>query len=440
MNPNHFEREIENYIHGKEGLIMGRKRFLAYIAVIIMVMAFTGDRASSADSPITIGFMSSLTGPLAGAGGELRDGFLLRFEELGYKIGDRKVEVIVEDDEGNPSVGLTKFRKLVERDKVDLLAGIFTSGVAYAVRDYVHEQKIPLVICNAGGYKLTSTQASPYIFRTSFSNPTTNKYLADYAYDTLGYRSAIMIGQDYPAGWEWMGAFAYNFIRRGGKIVQEFYTKIGTSDFAPYITAMDENKADVVYSFQSSADAIRFNIQYEELGKKAKIPNITNMNQVAGVVVQEAGDACLGLVLAEPFGDMKSPEWKAFWDHYSKKYNTDFIANFATHGYVGAMFITSALKQINGNIEDQKAFMAALRKTKVETPIGPKSFDKYQNALHDVVIMELEKQADNKYDYKLLKKFSQASQFGDMSPEDWMKNVPDWNKMRGKWVDFKPAR
>jgi branched-chain amino acid transport system substrate-binding protein len=404
-----------------------------------MVLGLASFATSAAKPPIKIGFMSSLTGALAGAGSELRDGFLLYLDEIGNKIGDREIEVIVEDDEGNPSVGLNKFRKLVEKDKVPLLAGIFTSGVAYAVRDYVHEQRIPLVICNAGGYDLTSRKASPYLFRASFSNTTTNKYFADYVYDKLGYRKAIIMAQDYPAGWEWVGSFAYYFIRRGGKVVQEFYTKIGTADYAPYITAMDEKKADVLYTMMSGADAIRFNIQYKELGKKEKIPHLTPMNQVDGVVIHEAGEASAGIIFAEPFGDMRGPEWSHFWNLYTKKYKTDLISNFAAHGYVGAMFIVKALQEIKGNIEDKDAFMKALRKTKIDSPIGPKSFDKYQNAVHDVIIMQLKK-VDNKFEYVLLQKVPQAGQFGDMSPEEWMKSVPDWGQMRGKWVEYKPAK
>ena len=417
---------------------MSLKRLLMCLLVVSMVLGLESFGASAANPPIKIGFMSSLTGALAGAGGELRDGFLLYLEEIGGKIGDREIRVIVEDDEGNPGVGLTKFRKLVEKDKVNLLAGIFSSGVAYAVRDYVHEQQIPLVICNAGGYELTGRKASPYLFRTSFSNTTTNQYFADYVYEKLGSRRAILLGQDYPAGWEWLGAFGYYFIKKGGKVVQEFYTKIGTTDFAPYITAMDERKADVLYTMLSGADAIRFNIQYKELGKKGKIPLLTPMNQVDGVVIREAGEASSGIIFAEPFGDLQSPEWAKFWSLYSKRYKTNDISNFAAHGYVGAMFIVKALQGIKGNIEDKTAFMKEMKTTKIESPIGLKSLDGYQNAIHDVVIMQLKKVGD-KFEYVLLKKIPQAGQFGNMSPEKWMKTIPDWGKMRGKWVDYKPT-
>src|SRR4030042_4696718 len=100
--------------------MMSLKRLLMCLLVVSMVLGLESFGASAANPPIKIGFMSALTGALAGAGGELRDGFLLYLEEIGGKIGDREIRVIVEDDEGNPGVGLTKFRKLVEKDKVNL--------------------------------------------------------------------------------------------------------------------------------------------------------------------------------------------------------------------------------------------------------------------------------------------------------------------------------
>jgi branched-chain amino acid transport system substrate-binding protein len=188
----------------------------------------------------------------------------------------------------------------------------------------------------------------------------------------------------------------------------------------------------------SDADAIRFNIQYKELGKKDSIPHLTPMNQVDGVVLREAGEASAGIIFAEAFGDMQSPQWKAFWALYSKKYKTNQVSNFAAHGYVGAMFVVKALQEIKGNIEDKGAFMKELKKTKIDSPIGPKSLDSYQNAVHDVIIMQIKK-VDNKFEYVLLKKVPQAEQFGGMGPEKWMKTTPDWAQMRGKWIDYKPT-
>ncbi len=47
----------------------------------------------------------------------------LYLEEIKYQVAGRKIELIVEDDEANPAVGLTKSRKLVEKDEVHLMTG-----------------------------------------------------------------------------------------------------------------------------------------------------------------------------------------------------------------------------------------------------------------------------------------------------------------------------
>jgi capsular polysaccharide biosynthesis protein len=57
--------------------------------------------------------------------------------EVGHQIAGRKVEVIVEDTQGKPDVALTKLRKLVESDKVQVLAGglLASLGAGFA-RDH----------------------------------------------------------------------------------------------------------------------------------------------------------------------------------------------------------------------------------------------------------------------------------------------------------------
>src|SRR5258706_5749445 len=83
--------------------------------------------------PIRIGFIAPLSGPNAQNGRDILNGFLLRLEEIGYQAGGRPIEILVEDDEAIPAVGLTKTRKLVERDKVHLLTGALLSSTGYAL-------------------------------------------------------------------------------------------------------------------------------------------------------------------------------------------------------------------------------------------------------------------------------------------------------------------
>src|SRR5262249_55983642 len=98
---------------------------------------------AGAQGPIKIGFISPLTGAIAAAGKDMYSGCELYWQESGWQMAGRKVEVILEDNEGNPAVALAKARKLVENDKVHMFAGVILSNVAYALVPYVEGQEIP---------------------------------------------------------------------------------------------------------------------------------------------------------------------------------------------------------------------------------------------------------------------------------------------------------
>ena len=144
--------------------------FITLALVLCSPFVFSKTAESAGPEPIRIGFLAPYVGWAAKIGTDMRNGFKLGLEEVGYKAAGRQIVFIDEDTEGKPEVGLVKTRKLVEKDRVDILAGIINSPVAYAIRDYVINRKIPLVITNAGATKLTKEEGNPYIFRTSMAN------------------------------------------------------------------------------------------------------------------------------------------------------------------------------------------------------------------------------------------------------------------------------
>jgi branched-chain amino acid transport system substrate-binding protein len=72
---------------------------------------------ASSEEPIKIGVMFPLTGPISAQGGPERDAIKQAFDEENNTIAGRKVELLYEDSEGRPDVGLTKTRAQVERDR-----------------------------------------------------------------------------------------------------------------------------------------------------------------------------------------------------------------------------------------------------------------------------------------------------------------------------------
>ena len=99
---------------------------------------------------IKIGFISSFSGPAAAIGNDMRNSFELALDHHGRKLGGFPVEVIYEDDQIKPEVGVQKTQKLIESDKVDFVVGYIWSNVLLASLKPIVDSKTFLVITNAG--------------------------------------------------------------------------------------------------------------------------------------------------------------------------------------------------------------------------------------------------------------------------------------------------
>src|SRR5256885_1607898 len=178
--------------------------FLAGVALL----APAGALAQKA--PIKVGVMLPLTGLFSTNGQETLDALRLYFDEVGGQAAGRKIELIVEDSQGKPDVGVTKARKLVEGDKVHLLTGIVSTAVALAINEYVREKKVPLVIsADAGANQLTMPGKflNPYLVRVSQNGRTPSAAAADWGYKQ-GWRRGSGLASDYAGGLAVAGCLA----------------------------------------------------------------------------------------------------------------------------------------------------------------------------------------------------------------------------------------
>src|SRR2546421_12109838 len=104
---------------------------IALGSLVLALMMAGGPRATSAAATIKVGFMAPLSGIFAQAGKDMLEGLKLAFEQIGYQTAGRKIELIEEDDEGNPAVAQAKYRKLVTQDHVHVLTGVLLSNIGY---------------------------------------------------------------------------------------------------------------------------------------------------------------------------------------------------------------------------------------------------------------------------------------------------------------------
>jgi branched-chain amino acid transport system substrate-binding protein len=373
--------------------MMKKLLFIMTILLFLFSLIVGGQGIAEAVEPIKIGFMAPYVGVFSKFGSDLRDGFKLYLDEVKNKVAGREILLVDEDTEGKPEVGLVKTRKLVEKDRVHILAGIISSGVAYAVRDYVISNKVPLVICNAGANKVTQDQRSPFIFRASFANGQQDRAGGWYAYAKMGVRKVIMLGSDYAAGHEKGDGFMKTFKFMGGEVVDEIYPPLGTTDFAPYLAKLANfvGKVDRTWAFFAGSDAIRFVNQYDEYGLKEKLKLFCEEGVTDEANIPSQKEAVLGIEsYARYCFSYDSPENKRFVKEYQKKYNYD-PGSLSEGGYVGAKFIVKALEAVKGKIENQEAFLKALKSVKFEAPRGPLRFDEHQNVIFNSYIVRVEK-------------------------------------------------
>ena len=339
--------------------------------VVILVTPWPASPVNAQTSaPIRIGVLHDTTGILSPQGMDLNEGLKLYMNEISYEAAGGKIELIFEDPESKVDPGLTKLRKLVERDKVHLLLGLINSALAVAARDYIDGSKLPTVITQATAKDLTQAKASPYIFRAGFGSEQLHLPAGWYAARKLGYRRALIVTFDNVAGREQASAFARTFSQMGGAVVGEVYAPIGTPDWAPYITRVqaEMDKVDFVQLILWGPDAIRFVKGYAEYGLKGKKPLFAFGSAVEEAVLPSQGESALGTLNYYFYTpSLNSAENRRFREMIAKQYQKD-ATSFHEIGYVTAKVVSEAIRRVNGKVEDVPRLLTELRKTEFEAP------------------------------------------------------------------------
>lgn len=392
--------------------------------------------AAQQKGPIKVGALLEMTGVFAPNAQDSLDGFQLYLDEVQSQAGGRKIELIVEDTAGKPDVGLTKARKLIENDKVHVLTGIVSTGVALAVSSYIREKKVPLVIsadAGANGLTMPGKLLNPFIVRVSQSGRGPGAAAADWA-AKQGWKRVALIASDYAGGLEVMGSFARVFCLRGGQVAQEQYPPLGTPDFGPYITNL-ERKVDAVVMFTPGADGLRFARQYLEAGLKGKIPLMDIYGQATFEPnLPQLADASLGILSALHYtAAIKTPENERFVKAFRAK-TKRLPTDNGPDGYVGARAIVEAANALKGNIEDGEKFVAALKQVKFPSPKGNIAIDQYGNVIQSQYVRRVEKVGADYLNVPIAS-YDTIDQFWPFKADEYMKFKAHYVELKGKLTD-----
>lgn len=420
------QRKEDKSMENRSRIIWGR--FLV-IVLILTLWSFSTKNAAFAAEPLKIGFITSLSGAYAAVGLDMKDGFILYIDEIKRKAGGRDIEVIVEDGgTGQVDKSLEKARKLIQKDRIEILAGIIDSGSAYALINVVKQNKLPFVIANAGADDLTQRQASPFVIRPAFVDSAGSHPFGVWAFEK-GFRKAVVLGADYAAGYEHVGGFCRTFTKAGGEIIQEIWPPLGNPDFGPYLASIKRD-ADVVMVFFAGADALRFVKQYAEYGLKGKIPLISKGYLVDENILPQQGEAAEGIITESHWCYLlENPENKAFNTAFREKFKRA-TTSYAEQGYVSAKVITEALKATKGQVKGEE-FVKVMRDLKIQAPRGVVKFDGFGGTIQTSYIRKVEK-VKGEWQNVPFASYPEASQFWTWSSEEFMK-MPTYISLKGKW-------
>jgi len=345
-----------------------RFRLLAAVAAL----AFALD-VQAADK-VRVGFISTLSGPNAALGIDIRDAFQLAVKMNGGRLGGLPAEVIVGDDQFKPDVGRQLAEKNVRVDKVNFLTGMVFSNIMLAAVPLAFENKIIYVSPNAAPSPFSGKQCNPYLFVASWPNDAYHEAAGQHA-TTRGYKTAYLIAPNYQAGKDSLAGFKRYY---KGKVVAEVYTQLGQLDYAAELAQVRAAKPDALYIFLPGGMGVNFIKQFVAAGLSSEIPLLVPGFGDDQDILRAVGEPALGLFDSAHWAlDLDNPANRKFVAAFEKEYGR-LPTVYASQGYDAAQLIDAAVRDTKGKIEDVEAVRKAMKAARFESVRGAFKFNRNQ--------------------------------------------------------------
>jgi branched-chain amino acid transport system substrate-binding protein len=346
---------------------------------------------------IKVGVYGDLTGQTSSFGQSTKNGIELAVEEINAAggVGGKKIQLVIEDDQGRPEQAKTVVSKLINQDKVQAVLGEVASTNSLAAAPVAQEAKIPMITPSSTNPKVTET--GDYISRVCFIDPFQGSVMAKFAANTLKAKTAAVLGDvnsDYSKGLTQF--FEQEFNKLGGKVIaKEAYTQTDP-DFKGQLTKIRELKPDVIYipGYYSQVGIIAK--QARELGMD--MPLLGGDGWDSPELWKLGGAALKNAYISNHYSaDNPAPEIQNFVKAYKAKFNVvpDSLAALA---YDAAKVLADAIKRAGGT--DPAKLKDAINATKDFAGVtGKISLDSGRNAVKPAVVLACDPDA-GKFTFK----------------------------------------
>ncbi len=363
---------------------MKKIALFALLTVLSLSFVFVGCGPKETDT-IKIGGIFPLSGAVAVYGIEAQNGVEMAIAEINAAggINGKMVELISEDDEGDPEISVNAYKKLTSRDGVEIIIGSLTSGCTAAISSLAQAQGVLLVAPAATAESITD--AGNFVFRACFIDPFQGTVGAKFALEDLGKSNAAVlydIGNDYSVGL--YENFKSTFEAAGGRVTAESYTT-GDKDFNAQLTKIKTVNPDVVYLPDYYGTVALIASQLRAQGIDVEIVGADGW----GGIVDNAGDEVLNGFYSDHYAaDSTDSKVVNFVSDYVDLYGSTPVS-FAALGYDSMYMIKDAM--VRAGTETSAEVRAEMEKTDGSYVTGNLSFDARRNPVKSAVVVEIVK-------------------------------------------------
>ena len=359
------------------------------IALAALTLACLATLGHAQQAKLKVGLMLPYSGTYTALGVAIENGFKLRIEEQGGKLGGREIEYVKVDDESDPSKATDNVNKLIKRDNVDVIVGTVHSGVAMAMAKAAKESGTILIVPNAGADAVTGPMCAPNIFRSSFSNWQPAYAMGEVAAKQEKKKKAITITWKYAAGDESVNGFKDGFEKNGGQVTKQLNVPFPNVEFQALLTEIAAAKPDAVYAFFAGGGAVKFVKDYAAAGLNKTIP-LYGPGFLTDGTLDAQGEAAQGMLTTLHYADgLNTPRDTSFRTAYAKAFKLQPDV-YAVQGYYSAQMLGIGLAAVKGDITKKAEFAAAIEKTKIDSPRGSFSISKSHNPVQDIYLRKVD--------------------------------------------------
>jgi len=434
-------------------------RLWILLAALVLALAATaaacgGDDEEAADTgaaattgggegtgeTIKIGIFANNEGPFAPFEGQTWGGAMLPLINRGATpvsddptkgvddavIAGHPIEFVYGGSDSTPDKAVEEARRLVEQEKVDILIGPLSGSEGIAVANYSKEQPgITFVNGISGAQDTTLKVRSPNFFRFHNDGTQWTAGLGDYAYNELGWRNVVTIGDDYDFPYSQIAGFVAEFCSIGGNVSKRLWPALGEEDYSSFITQIPED-VDGFFMGVGGTGTVAFVKQYGQLRGNLADKIMGGIFMTDPVILKELGSQVEGVVTAGmTAGDSQEPAYLEYADALGAAYPDleGTASSVFAYGYYTAMeAVVQGLEQVDGDLSgDQAAFKDALSNLELDAPLGTIKLDENRQAIMDNFLQQIvaDNNGDGVPDVKTIKTIPQVDQTfaGFFSPD-----------------------